>query len=226
MTGVPMTPQETSQAPFAFNRLNEKKVKEILSRYPKGREVSAILPLLDLAQRQNKGWLSQSAIEHVALVLDVHPMRVQEVATFYTMFHLSPVGKNVVQICRTASCWLHGAGKLTKVCEKKLKVALNEKTSDGLFTVQEVECLGACVNAPVVQINDDYYETLDEDSLERILDQLAEGHTPSPGPQKVKTHPKEVSSESVSDQLSGDETVRAVLSKPHGQSGKGTKRNA
>jgi NADH-quinone oxidoreductase E subunit len=173
--------KKSSQLSFTFNSLNEKKAKQILSKYPKGREISAILPLLDLAQRQNQGWLSQSAIEHVALILNVYPMRVYEVATFYTMFHLSPVGTNVIQICRTASCWLRGSEKLTKICKEDLNVSLNQKSSDGLFTVQEVECLGACVNAPVVQINDDYYETMDEDSLKQILKEL------SKNPKKIKS---------------------------------------
>ncbi|MCP4923475.1 MAG: NADH-quinone oxidoreductase subunit NuoE [bacterium] len=228
MTSIPKTSQqEKNQDSFAFNGANQKKVKEILSHYPKGREVSAVLPLLHLAQKQNEGWLSQSAMEHVACVLDVHPMRVHEVATFYTMFHLSPVGKNVVQICRTASCWLRGADQLTRACQKKLKVDLNEKTADGLFTVQEVECLGACVNAPVAQINDYYYENLDEGSLERILDQLAQGHTPPPGPQTLQVRPEAASSEGGSSGTQSNKgAVGAVVPNAQGQSGKGAKGNA
>lgn len=163
---------------FSFNTANRETAESILSRYPEGWKISAVLPLLHLAQKQNGGWLSKDAMEHVAVILNVHPMRVYEVASFYTMFHLSSVGKHVVQICRTASCWLNGAGQLTELCKKKFDINLNETSSNGLFTIQEVECLGACRNAPVVQINDDYYENLDERSLEKVLDQIVADFVP------------------------------------------------
>lgn len=163
---------------FSFSKANKETVEIILSRYPEGWKISAVLPLLHLAQKQNGGWLSKDAMEHVSVILNVHPMRVYEVASFYTMFHLSFVGKHVVQICRTASCWLNGASQLTELCKKKFDINLNETSSNGLFTIQEVECLGACRNAPVVQINDDYYENLDERSLEKVLDQIVADFVP------------------------------------------------
>jgi len=163
---------DTGAKEFFFDKNSKKKVDVILSKYPKGWKISAILPILHLAQKQNNGWLSKSSLEHVANILNVHPMRVYEVASFYTMFHLSFVGAYVIQICRTASCWLHGSENLVSLCKKKFNINLNETTSDGIFTLQEVECLGACRNAPVVQINDDYYEDLNEKSFEKILNQL------------------------------------------------------
>jgi len=159
---------------FIFSKKNKAKIIKILSSYPSGWKISAVLPLLHLAQKQNDGWLSKSSIEHVAEILEVHPMRVHEVASFYTMFHMSFVGKHVVQVCRTASCWLNGANDLVELCKKKFNINLNETTSDGLITLEEVECLGACINAPVVQINDLYYENLNVELFENILDQLTE----------------------------------------------------
>jgi NADH-quinone oxidoreductase E subunit len=158
-------------------------VKAILAKYPADRKPSAVLPLLDLAQRQAGGWLPQAAMDHVAATLDMAPIRVYEVATFYTMFNTRPVGKHLVQVCRTTPCWLRGADDLTHACERKLGIGLKETTADGQFTLVEVECLGACVNAPVVQINDDFYEDLDPARLEALLDALARGEKPKIGPQ-------------------------------------------
>jgi NADH-quinone oxidoreductase E subunit len=166
----------SSNEKFTFNELNKKIVINILSHYPKGWKISAVLPILHLAQKQNDGWLSKSAMEHVAKILEVHPMRIHEVASFYTMFHLSFVGRYIIQICRTASCWLNGSNKLVDLCKKKFNIDLNETTVNGLFTLQEVECLGACINAPVVQINDDYYENLNSSSFEKILDNMIKNY--------------------------------------------------
>lgn len=168
---------------FAFSPENERRVRTILAKYPPDRKQSAVLPLLDLAQRQAGGWLPKAAMDHVAAVLDMAPIRVYEVASFYTMFNLKPVGTHLVQVCRTTPCWLRGADELTETCKKKLGIGLRETTADGQFTLVEVECLGACVNAPVVQINDDYYEDLDPARLEAVLDALARGEKPEIGSQ-------------------------------------------
>ena len=175
---------DTSQpATFAFDPQNAERAKRIMAKYPSGRQASAVLALLDLAQRQHDGWLPRAAMDHVAGLLDMAPIRVYEVATFYTMFNLKPVGKYHLQVCRTTPCWLRGADDLTQACRKKLGIGLKERTADGLFSLIEVECLGACVNAPVVQINDDLYEDLDPQRLEALLDALARGEKPPMGSQ-------------------------------------------
>jgi len=168
---------------FAFTPANKALAEKIIARYPAGRQASAVLPLLDLAQRQVGGWLPRAAMDYVADTLSMAPIRIYEVATFYSMFNLKPVGRNLLQVCRTTPCWLRGADKLTETCRRKLGIGLKETTSDGNFTLVEVECLGGCVNAPVVQINDDFYEDLDPTKLEAIIDRLARGEKPAPGSQ-------------------------------------------
>ena len=158
---------------FTFNEINQIKSIEIINKYPQGQARSAILPLLDLAQRQNQGWLSVPVIQYIAEVLNLPYIRVYEVASFYSMFNLKPVGKYHLQICGTTPCWLKGANDLIKFCQNKFNIDLGETTLDKMFTINEVECLGACVNAPVVQINDDYHENLEIDSLNQLLDKLA-----------------------------------------------------
>ena len=169
-------------ANFAFTPENRTEADHIVAKYPAGRQASAVLPLLYLAQRQ-VGWVPRAAMDHIAEILDMAPIRVYEVATFYTMFHLEPVGKYHLQVCRTTPCWLRGADKMTETCKKKLGIGLKETTKDGLFSLIEVECLGACSNAPVVQINDDFYEDLDPKKLEWLLDELAAGRVPQFGSQ-------------------------------------------
>jgi len=169
--------------PFSFTPENRERSERIIARYPAGRQHSAIIPLLDIAQRQNGGWLSREAIEHVAALLAMAPIRALEVATFYTMFNLNPVGRHLIQVCRTTPCWLRGADDLTATCKRKLGVGLKEVTADGLFSVMEVECLGACVNAPVVQVNDDLYEDLDPQRMEALVDAFARGEKPPHGSQ-------------------------------------------
>jgi NADH-quinone oxidoreductase E subunit len=169
-------------ANFAFTPENRAEADRVIAKYPPGRQASAVLPLLYLAQRQ-VGWVPRAAMDHIAEILDMAPIRVYEVATFYTMFHLQPVGKYHLQVCRTTPCWLRGADQMTETCKKKLGIDLNQTTKDGLFSLVEVECLGACVNAPVVQINDDFYEDLDPKRLEWILDELAAGRVPPHGSQ-------------------------------------------
>jgi NADH-quinone oxidoreductase subunit E len=157
---------------FAFTKDNLKKAKDLISKYPKERQKSAVLPLLDLAQRQNGGWLSKAAIEYVADYISEPYMRVYEIVTFYSMYNLNPIGKYHIQVCGTTPCWLRGADDIMKSCEKHAKTKCGGTSSDGLFTISEVECLGACVDAPVVQINDDYYENLDSKKMEDIINDL------------------------------------------------------
>jgi NADH-quinone oxidoreductase subunit E len=173
---------------FAFSAENEALAKTIVGRYPPGRQHSAVIPLLDLAQRQigaetqTQGWLPIPVIEYVAKYLDMPYIRAYEVATFYTMFNLRPVGRFHVQVCGTTPCLLRGSDELFRACEAR-GLKKGRTSEDGLFTVNEVECLGACANAPMVQINDDNYEDLTFDSMAAILEALARGETPKPGPQ-------------------------------------------
>jgi NADH-quinone oxidoreductase subunit E len=167
---------------FAFTPDNLKWAKGQLEKYPEGRQTSAVLPLLWRAQEQCGGWLPEPALRRIADMLDMAYIRVYEIATFYTMFNLSPVGRYYVQLCGTTPCWLRGADALKATC-RKLIGAPGEVTEDGLFSWTEVECLAACVNAPVAQINKDYYEDLTPERLERILIDLREGRKVKPGPQ-------------------------------------------
>ena len=167
---------------FAFSEANLAEAKKHIAKYPAGRQASAVMPLLWLAQYQ-EGWVSRAAMDVIAGMLEMAPIRVYEVATFYTMYNLKPVGKHLVQICRTTPCWLRGSDGLTEMCKKKLGTDLHGTSADGKFTIMEVECLGACVNAPMVQINDDFYEDLTPESLGKILDELAAGKQPKIGPQ-------------------------------------------
>jgi NADH-quinone oxidoreductase subunit E len=167
---------------FAFTPENLAWAKARIEKYPQGRQQSAVLPILWRAQEQCGGWLPQKAIEAVANMLGMAKIRVLEVATFYTMFNLTPVGKYHVQFCGTTPCLLRGADALKKVLHDRIGEE-NEVTADGTFSWVEVECLGACVNAPMVQINADYYEDLTPDSLTKIINDLSAGKTPKPGPQ-------------------------------------------
>ena len=167
---------------FTFTPENLEWAKARIAKYPPGRQQSAVIPLLWRAQEQSGGWLPQKAIEAVAELLGMAKIRVLEVATFYTMFNLSPVGRFHVQFCGTTPCMLRGADALKTVLHRMIGHE-NEVTADGTFSWTEVECLGACVNAPMVQINADYYEDLTPESLARILNDLAAGRTPKPGPQ-------------------------------------------
>lgn len=175
--------QKLSEEKFSFNEENLADAKKHVAKYPAGKQRSAVLPLLDLAQRQNGGWLSRAAMDHVAEFLQVPAIKVYEVASFYTMFNLKPVGKNLIQVCRTTPCWLRGSDEITKACKDKLGIGLHETTKDGKFTLIEVECLGACVNAPMVQINDDYFEDLTAESMKDIIEELEAGHKVRKGSQ-------------------------------------------
>ena len=154
---------------FKWSEKNFSKVKKIIEKYPSARQQSAVIPVLDLAQRQNNGWLSRSAIEKVAETLSMSFIRVMEVASFYSMFNLRPVGKNFIQICRTTPCWLRGSNKLLNIAKDVTGCNLGETSKDNKFTLVEVECLGACCNAPMAQINDDYYEDLEEENFRQLL---------------------------------------------------------
>lgn len=177
---------------FAFE--DQKKVKEIIARYPQGQQRSAVMPLLDLAQRQMGeegakqsppfgGWIPRAAMDEIAKILSMPSIKVYEVATFYSMYNLVPVGRYLIQICTTTPCWLRGSAEIVKACEKHLKTKIGKTSKDGFFTLMEVECLGACVNAPVVQINDTYYEDLTPEKIIEILDTLKAGKTPKGGSQ-------------------------------------------
>jgi len=166
---------------FAFSPENADKAKAIMAKYPDGRQASAVLPLLDLAQRQHDNWLPQAAIEHVAEILGMPRIRVLEVATFYTMFNLAPVGKYLLQLCGTTPCWLRGADDVRAAIREECGIGVGETSADGLFTLMEVECLGACVNAPMIQVNDDFYEDLDKASTVKLLKSLKNGEVPPPG---------------------------------------------
>ena len=171
---------------FVFDTGTQSKADQIISRYPPGRQASAVLPLLDLAQRQAGGWLPKAAMDHVARVLNMAPIRVYEVATFYTMYNLEPLGQNVVQVCTTTPCALRNCASVVQACREELGIEFGDTTEDGKFSLLEVECLGACVNAPMMQIGDDYFEDLDEKSTKQILQALRNGDAPTPGPQSKR----------------------------------------
>ena len=167
---------------FAFTPENMDWAATQIAKYPEGRQASAVLPLLWQAQKQGGGWLSEPAIRCVADMLDMPYMRALEVATFYSMFNLSPVGKYFVQLCGTTPCWLRGADDLKAVCQRQIGEP-GDISEDGKLSWIEVECLGACVNAPMVQINDDFYEDLTADTFERLLEDLRHGRNVMTGPQ-------------------------------------------
>lgn len=180
--------------PKDFSFKDEAAVQEVIGRYPAGRQKSAIMPLLDLAQRQvgeeganakppYGGWIPRAAMDEIARIVEEPPMAVYEVATFYSMYNLAPVGKYLVQVCTTTPCWLCGSAKVVDAIEKNLGVHMGESTKDGLFTAMEVECLGACANAPMIQINDDFYEDLTPETTNALLENLKQGIVPTPGPQ-------------------------------------------
>ena len=166
---------------FEFNDKNIELAKKMIKDYPEGKQQSAVMSLLYLAQRQNNSWIPLAAMKYIAKFLNMPYIKVYEVATFYSMYNLSPVGKFFYQVCTTTPCMLRGAYKLVDVCKKKISNKENEISSDGNSSWMEVECLGACINAPMIQINDEYYEDLDEKKLENIIEQTMKGKTPKPG---------------------------------------------
>src|SRR6266849_5428091 len=177
-----LAPPELQLKDFVFTAANLAWANQQIAKYPEGRQASAVIPLLWRAQEQAGGWLPQKAMEYVAGMLGMANIRVLEVATFYTMFNLEPVGQFHVQLCGTTPCMLRGSDALRQICHNRIGEQL-DVTADGRLSWIEVECLGACVNAPMAQINYDYYEDLDPASFAKILDALAAGRTPKPGPQ-------------------------------------------
>ena len=175
-----MSVRAESGESFAFTANNLKAAKAVVAKYPQGRQQSAVMPLLDLAQRQ-LGWTSPAVIEYVADFLDLPAIRVWEVVSFYTMYYREPVGRYRLHVCTTTPCWLRGSDEVVRVCREKTGLDFGETDEKGLFTLLEVECLGACVNAPILQVNDDYYEDLDADRAAALLDALAEGQQPPVG---------------------------------------------
>lgn len=175
------SPENNPSTPFKFTQDNLKRIKDIVGNYPEGHQAAAVIPVLDLAQRQH-GWLPISAMNEVARILDMAKIRVYEVATFYTMFNRKPIGKYHVQICTTTPCMLRDSDGILDVLKQKLGIGVGETTKDGLFTLNEVECLGACVNAPMVQINDSYYEDLTAKDMAEIIEDLKANRTPKAGP--------------------------------------------
>ena len=167
---------------WTFTPENRAKVDAAIKKYPAGRQASAVLFCLDTAQRQH-GWVPQAAIEHIATILGLAPIRVTEVASFFTMINRKPVGKYLLQVCGTTPCWLCGSNDVFAAIKEETGAGPGETSADGLFTVMEVECLGACVNAPVVQINDDYFEDLNKDNVKAVLKKLKSGEWPKPGSQ-------------------------------------------
>jgi NADH-quinone oxidoreductase E subunit len=171
---------------FAFTPENLATAKSIMAKYPEDRQGSAVMPLLHLAQRQNANWLPRVAIDYVADMVGMARIRAYEVATFYTMYNLAPVGKHMIEVCTTTPCWLRGSDAIVHACEKRLGIQVGETTADGMFTLREAECLAACVNAPMIQIADEYYEDLTPESMVALIDTLAKGGTPKPGPQNSR----------------------------------------
>ena len=166
---------------FEFNNKSLEAAKKIISNYPNGKQQSAVMALLYIAQRQNDNWIPLSAMKYIAKMLEMPYIKVYEVATFYTMYNLAPVGDYFFQVCTTTPCMIRGAYKLVDVCKKKISEKETEITENGKASWMEVECLGACVNAPMIQINDDYFEDLNEEKLEKIIDQINKNQKPKPG---------------------------------------------
>ena len=166
---------------FEFTLDNLEKVKKIINKYPNGKQQSAVMPLLYLAQKQNNNWIPLPAIKYIGKLLEMPYIKVYEVATFYTMYNLTPVGNHFIQVCTTTPCMIRGAYKLVEACKEKISPNENELSKDKSCSWMEVECLGACVNAPMIQINNDYYEDLDKEKTLKIIDQILKGETPKPG---------------------------------------------
>jgi NADH-quinone oxidoreductase subunit E len=203
-----LAPADQQPASFAFTAENLVWAKQQITKYPEGRQASAVIPILWRAQEQSGGWLPQKAIEHVAGLLDMAQIRVLEVATFYTMFQLAPVGRKAhVQLCGTTPCMLRGSDDLKRVCERRIHHEPFHVSPDGDLSWEEVECLGGCVNAPMVLIGSDTYEDLTPETFERVLDALGHGETPKPGPQNGRHY---------SAPIGGDTTLTdpAIYAKP------------
>jgi NADH-quinone oxidoreductase subunit E len=174
-------PSKEQPENFVFNNTSLEAAKTIIAKYPTGKQQSAVMALLYIAQKQNNNWIPLAAMKYVGKFLDMPYIKVYEVATFYSMYNLAPVGKHFIQICTTTPCMIRGAYKLVEACKEKISENENELSSNGSCSWMEVECLGACVNAPMMQINDAYYEDLDKEKTLKILDKVLSGDTPKPG---------------------------------------------
>jgi len=166
---------------FEFDVKNLEKAKKIITNYPEGKQQSAVMALLYLAQSQNENWIPLAAMKYIGKFLNIPYIKVYEVATFYTMYNLSPVGKNFIQVCTTTPCMIRGAHKILDACKEKISNNENELSESKNCSWVEVECLGACVNGPMMQINNDYFEDLDKEKTLKILDQILKGGSPKPG---------------------------------------------
>ena len=166
---------------FEFTKESLEEAKNIIKKYPKDKQQSAVMPLLNIAQKQNDNWIPLSAMKYIGKFLEMPYIKVYEVATFYSMYNLSPVGKNFIQVCTTTPCMIRGASKIVEACKEKISENENELSKDKSCSWIEVECLGACINAPMMQINDDYYEDLNKEKALKILDQIILGKKPEPG---------------------------------------------
>tara|TARA_Y100001970_G_scaffold6300_1_gene7170 strand:- start:1189 stop:1797 length:609 start_codon:yes stop_codon:yes gene_type:complete len=166
---------------FEFNKKNLDEANKLLKKYPEGKQQSAVMPLLYLAQKQNDNWIPLVAMKYIAKLLKMPYIKVYEVATFYTMYNLSPVGKYFFQVCTTTPCMIRGAYDIVNICKKKISDKENQLSKDKICSWMEVECLGACINAPMMQINDDYYEDLNKEKAEKIIKQIQNGEKPLPG---------------------------------------------
>ena len=176
-----MKKEQLKAGNYNLCNIDQVKVDEILDKYPSNRKASAVIPLLHYIQKKSNGWLPVPEIERVAEILDMPYMKVYEVASFYTMFNLKPIGKKLLQLCHTTPCWLRGSDQIEKSIYDTLKIKDGETTSDDMFTLMKVECLGACVNAPILQINDDYYEDLDYKSTKELLNKIKTKKPVKPG---------------------------------------------
>ena len=174
-------PAKEQPETFEFNSSSLEAAKTIVSKYPKDKQQSAVMALLYIAQKQNNNWIPLVAMKYIAKFLSMPYIKVYEVATFYTMYNLSPVGKHFFQICTTTPCLIRGAHDIVKVCKEKISNKENELSKDKTCSWMEVECLGACINAPMMQINDDYYEDLNKEKTEKIINQIQNGEKPKPG---------------------------------------------
>jgi NADH-quinone oxidoreductase E subunit len=166
---------------FAFDADNTALVSKHLAKYPEDRKASAVLPLLDIAQRQCGGWLPRAAMDHIADILDMAPIRVYEVVSFYEMYHDTPRGKHELRVCTTTPCWLRGSTDIVAACEDELGCKVGQTSDDGVFSLGEFECLGACVNAPIIWIDDDYYEDVNPDSARKLIQAFRKDEKPEPG---------------------------------------------
>ena len=174
-------PSKNQPEDFEFNSSSLEAAKSIVAQYPEGKQQSGVMALLYIAQRQNNNWIPLAAMKYIAKFLDMPYIKVYEVATFYSMYNLSPVGKYFVQVCTTTPCMIRGANQLVEACKEKISNNESELLNNKNCSWMEVECLGACVNAPMMQINEDYYEDLDKEKTLEILDKILKGENPKPG---------------------------------------------